>query len=162
MRVTFSPFGLNLLSVILDPCYHGNYLEGCIHISNAQGKGENYLVFTASFGSVQESCEYATLDSTKSSENDYEEEDELQVAYKNLFEEFIELKMLNKKTLHKLDEIKLENENLLVKLDDARVACDQLKYGNTMLVEKNKSLENELKDSKDHLRNSLVINLKRC
>lgn len=41
---------------------------------------------------------------------------------------------------------------MLVKLNDARAACDKLKSENTVLVEKNKSLENKLKDSKDHLK----------
>jgi arginyl-tRNA synthetase len=71
------------------------------------------------------------------------------------------LQKLNKKTSKKLNEIELEKENMLVKLNDARAACDKLKSENTMLVEKNKSLENKLKDSKDHLKKFSSDKLKR-
>jgi len=62
------------------------------------------------------------------------------------------LQKLNKiKISKKLNEIELEKENMLAKLNYACAACDKLKSENTVLVEKNKSLENKLKDSNDHL-----------
>jgi predicted nuclease with TOPRIM domain len=66
-------------------------------------------------------------------------------------EECIKLKKLNKNTFKKINEVELEKENLLAKLDDSHAVVDKLKLEIAMLNEQNKSLENDLKDSKDHL-----------
>jgi hypothetical protein len=51
---------------------------------------------------------------------------------------------------NKLKKIVLEKYKLLADLNDACVVCDALKSGNSMLVDKVKSLENELNDYKEH------------
>jgi chaperonin cofactor prefoldin len=56
----------------------------------------------------------------------------------------------NQKVSNKLKKIVLEKYKLLADLNDACVVCDALKSGNSMLVDKVKSLENELNDYKKH------------
>lgn len=62
---------------------------------------------------------------------------------------------MNKNTFKKINEVELEKENLLAKLDDSHAVVDKLKLEIAMLNEQNKSLENDLKDSKDHLKRIL-------
>lgn len=86
----------------------------------------------------------------------------LQVAYKKLFKECTQLKKLNKRTFKKLNEVELEKENLLAKLDDLHALFDKLKHENIVLNEQIKSLDNELEESKHHLKKTLVISLIKC
>jgi hypothetical protein len=52
-------------------------------------------------------------------------------------------------SLKKLKDVKHEKKTLVIKLHESHALVDSLKYKNTVLVENNKSLENELKDSKE-------------
>jgi hypothetical protein len=85
----------------------------------------NYLAFTASYTN-----EYDNSSEQIGVENESDDEQDLQTAYNQMFQEFNKLGQQNKKNLKRLKEVETENEKL---------------------VEKIKSLEKELNESRSHL-----------
>jgi hypothetical protein len=69
-----------------------------------------------------------------------------------LFEKFSELRQQNRKKLKKLSEIELEKTKWLETLSDSHASCNTLKSENQVLIAKVKFLENELSESKNHLK----------
>jgi len=80
---------------------------------------------------------------SRSSQNDSNDKYNLQMAYDELYMKFYTI------SLKKLKDVKHEKKTLVIKLHESHALVDSLKYKNTVLVENNKSLENELKDSKE-------------
>jgi hypothetical protein len=76
----------------------------------------------------------------------------LQNAYNNIFLECIKLKKLNKQHLQKLKDVNLENDQLSITLTDSHAIHNTLKSENHILIAKVKSLENDLNDSRNHLK----------
>jgi hypothetical protein len=56
--------------------------------------------------------------------------------------------------------VKQEKESLIVQLSEPHVLIDSLRSENTMLFDIIDTLENKLKESKDHLKKFLSDNLK--
>jgi hypothetical protein len=77
------------------------------------------------------------------------DEYDLQMTYNELYKECMKLMKLYKFSLKKLKDVKHEKESLVSKLSESHALVDSLKFENTVLVENNKLLENELKDSKE-------------
>jgi hypothetical protein len=80
------------------------------------------------------------------------EEGDLQNVYNNLFVECIKLKKPNLQHLQKLKEVNLENDQLSSTLTDSHAIHDTLMSENHMLISKVKSLENDLNESRNHLK----------
>ena len=113
----------------------------------------NYVTFGISYESEHEASESNSLDSEHGiCDNESEEEGDLQNAYNNLFMECIKLKKLNKQHLQKLKKVNLENDQLSSTLTDSHVIHDTLMSEHHMLVAKVKSLENDLNESRNHLK----------
>jgi hypothetical protein len=72
--------------------------------------------------------------------------------YNNLSLKCIKLKKLNKQHLLKFKDVNLENYQLSITLTDSHVIHNTLKSENHILIAKVKSLENDLNDSKNHLK----------
>jgi hypothetical protein len=83
--------------------------------------------------------------------SDDEGEDKLQDIYNALYKEFYKLHKSNKRTLKNLEELVFEKEKFLEDLTDSNAICNTLKFENTLLIVKVKTLEKELCESKTHL-----------
>jgi seryl-tRNA synthetase len=113
----------------------------------------NYVAFGVSYDSKDDASESNSLDSEYGiCDNESEEEGDMQNAYNHLFSEYSKLKKLNKQHLQKLKEINLENDKLSSTLIDPHAIHDTLKSENHNLIAKVKSLENDLNDSRNHLK----------
>jgi hypothetical protein len=89
------------------------------------------------------------MNTSQSFEDDSNDEYDLQMAYAELYKECMKLMKFYKISLKKLKDVKHEKESLVTKLFESHALVDSLKYKNIVLVENNKSLENELKDYKE-------------
>jgi hypothetical protein len=113
----------------------------------------NYVAFRISYDSEHEVSESNSLDGKHGlCDNESEEESDLQNAYNNLFMESIKLKKLNKQHLQKLKEVNFENDQLSSTLTNSHAIHDTLMSENHMLIAKVKSLENDLNESRNHLK----------
>jgi hypothetical protein len=113
----------------------------------------NYVAFKTSYDSEHEASESNSLDSEFGiCDKESEDEGDLQNAYNNLFLEYSKLKKLNKLHLQKLKEVNLEKDKLSSTLIDSHAIHDTLKSENHSLIAKVKSLENDLNDSRNHLK----------
>jgi hypothetical protein len=141
--------------------------------SNNEEKTEkvaNYVAFGISYDSEHEASESNSLDSEYGiRDNESEEEGDMQNVYNNLFLECSKLKKLNKQHLQKLKEVNLENDKLSSTLTDSHAIHDTLMSKNHMLIAKVKSLENDLNESRNHLKkfsseklNHMLHNQKHC
>jgi hypothetical protein len=116
-------------------------------------KVANYVLFGISYDSEHEVSESNSLDSEHGiCDNESEEEGDLQNAYDNLFLECIKLKKLNKQHLQKLKEVNFENDKLSITITDSHAIHNTLKSKNHILIAKVKSLENDLNDSRNHMK----------
>jgi hypothetical protein len=97
------------------------------------------------------------MNTSQSSEDESNDEYDLQMAYDELYKEFMKLLNFYKISLKKLKDVKHEKESLVTKLSESNTLVESLKSGNTVFVENIKSLENDLKDSKE-LSNKLSSN----
>jgi hypothetical protein len=124
--------------------------------SNQEEKAENianYVAFGVSYDNEHKASESNSLDSEYGiCDNESEDESDLQNAYNNPFLEYNKLKKLNKQHLHKLKEVNLEKDKLSSTLTDSHAIHDTLKSENHSLIAKVKSLENDLNDSRNHLK----------
>jgi hypothetical protein len=124
--------------------------------SDQEEKAENvanYVAFGVSYDSHDDASESNSLDSDYGiCDNESEEEGDLQDAYNHLFSEYNKVKKLNKQHLQELKEVNLENDKLSSALTDSHAIHDTLKSENYSLTAKVKSLENDLKDSRNHLK----------
>jgi hypothetical protein len=94
---------------------------------------------------------------SQSSEDESNDEYDLQMAYDELWKESVKLFNFYKISLKKLKDVKHEKVYLVTKLSESHTLVESLKSKNIVLVENIKSLENELKDSKE-LSNRLSSN----
>jgi len=105
------------------------------------------------------------MNTFQSSEDESNDEYDLQMAYDELSMESMKLLNSYKISLKKLKDVKHEKESLVTKLSESYTLVESLKFENTVLIENIKSLENELKDSKelsnrlssDNLKNMLCV-----
>jgi regulator of replication initiation timing len=68
-----------------------------------------------------------------------------------LKENFSTLRNTNLKIVKDVKNLELEMDNLLKELSDSHVVCNSLKSENHMLIAKNKSLQNDLIETRNHL-----------
>jgi hypothetical protein len=61
------------------------------------------------------------------------------------------LRNTNLKIVEDVRNLELERDNLLKDLSDSHVVCNTLKYENHVLIAKNKSLQNDLIETRNHL-----------
>jgi hypothetical protein len=113
----------------------------------------NYVAFGVSYDSQDEASESKSLGSDYGiCDNESKEEGDLQEAYNHLYSEYSKVKKLNKEHLQKLKEVHLEKDKLSSTLIDSHAILDTLKSKNHSLIAKVKSLENDLNDSRNHLK----------
>jgi hypothetical protein len=113
----------------------------------------NYVAFEVSYDSEHEASESNSLDSEHGiCDNESKEEGDLQNASNDLYVECIKLKKLNKQHLQKLKEVNLENDQLSITLTNLHAIHSTLMSENHMLIAKVKSLENDLNESRNHLK----------
>jgi hypothetical protein len=113
----------------------------------------NYVAFGVSYDSQDEASEFKSLGSDYGiCDNESKEEGDLQEAYNHLYLEYSKVKKLNKEHLQKLKEVHLEKDKLSSTLIDSHAILDTLKSENHSLIAKVKSLENDLNDSRNHLK----------
>jgi hypothetical protein len=68
-----------------------------------------------------------------------------------LKENFSTLRNTNLKIVKDVKNLELERDNLLKELSDSHAVCNSLKSKNHMLIDKNKSLQNDLIETRNHL-----------
>jgi hypothetical protein len=113
----------------------------------------NYVAFGISYESEHEASESNSLVCELGiRDNESEDDGDLQNTYNYLFMEYSKLKKLNKQYLQKLKEVNFENDILSSTLTDSHVIHDTLMSENHMLIAKVKSLENDLNESRNHLK----------
>jgi hypothetical protein len=66
-------------------------------------------------------------------------------------EKFSMLRNTNLKIVKDVKNLELERDNLLKDLSDSHVVCNYLKSENHVLIAKNKSLQNDLIETRNHL-----------
>jgi hypothetical protein len=88
----------------------------------------------------------------KSSQDDSDYEDDLQMMYNKLYKEFVKLKKKYQISFKKLSDVEHEKESLVAKLSESHILIDSLKSENLNLNEKIKSLENDLDMSNNQLK----------
>jgi hypothetical protein len=107
----------------------------------------NYVAFGASYDSDdsnQSEVQFAY-------ENESNRVSDLQNSFDNLKENFSTLKNTNLKIVKDVKNLELERDNLLKELSDSHAVCNSLKSENHMLIAKNKSLQNDLIETRNHL-----------
>jgi hypothetical protein len=107
----------------------------------------NYVAFGAS---------YDSNDSNQSEvqsayENESNRVSDLQNSFDNLKENFSTPRNTNLKIVKDVKNLELERDNLLKELSDSHAVCNSLKSENHMLIAKNKSLQNDLIETRNHL-----------
>jgi regulator of replication initiation timing len=106
-----------------------------------------YVAFVASYNSddsKQSNVQFA-------SDNESNRVSDLQNSFDNLMEKFSMLRNTNLKIVKDFKNLKLERDNLLKSLSDSHAVCNTLKSKNHVLIAKNKSLQNDLIASRNHL-----------
>jgi hypothetical protein len=107
----------------------------------------NYIAFGASYDSDdsnQSEVQFAY-------ENESNRVSDLQNSFDNLKENFSTLRNTNLKIIKDVKNLELERDNLLKELSDSHVVCNSLKAENHMLIAKNKFLQNDLIETRNHL-----------
>jgi hypothetical protein len=90
------------------------------------------------------------INTSQLSDDDSNDEYDLwPMAYDELYEECMKLMKFYKISFKKLKDVEHEKKSFVTKLPESHTLVDSLKYENIVLVENIKSLENELKDSKE-------------
>jgi hypothetical protein len=107
----------------------------------------NYVAFGASYDS-DDSNQSEVLSAY---ENESNRVSDLQNSFDNLKENFSTLRNTNLKIVKDVKNLELERDNLLKELSDSHVVCNSLKSENHMLIAKNKSLQNDLIETRNHL-----------
>jgi hypothetical protein len=107
----------------------------------------NYVAFGASYDfddSNQSEVQSAY-------ENESNRVSDLQNSFDNLKENFSTLRNTNLKIVKDVKNLELERDNLLKELSDSHAVYNSLKSENHMLIAKNKSLQNDLIETRNHL-----------
>jgi hypothetical protein len=107
----------------------------------------NCLAFVASYDSddSNQSNVQSAYDNESNRVSDF------QKSYDNLMEKFSMLRNTNLKIVKDVKNLELERDNLLKDLSDSHAICNSLKYENHVLIAKNKSLQNDLIEIRNHL-----------
>jgi hypothetical protein len=90
-------------------------------------------------------------DGKSDSDNESNRVSDLQNSFDNLKENFSTLRNTNLKIVKDVKNLELERDNLLKELSDSHAVCNSLKSENHMLIAKNKSLQNDLIETRNHL-----------
>jgi hypothetical protein len=107
----------------------------------------NYVAFGASYDS--DDSNQSEVQSAY--ENESNKVSDLQNSFDNLKENFSTLRNTNLKIVKDVKNLELERDNLLKELSDSHAVCNSLKSENHMLIAKNKSLQNDLIETRNHL-----------
>jgi hypothetical protein len=107
----------------------------------------NYVAFGISYDSDDSN------QSDDKSASDYESNrvSDLQNSFDNLSENFSTIRNTNLKLVKDVKNLELERDNLLKELSDSHAVCNYLKSENHVLIAKNKSLQNDLIETRHHL-----------
>jgi hypothetical protein len=106
----------------------------------------NYIAFVASY----DSDDSTQLDVKFTFDNESKRVSDLQNSFNNLMEKFSMLKNINLKIFKDVKNLELERDNLLKTLSDSHAVCNTLKSKNHVLIAKNKSLQNDLIETRNH------------
>jgi hypothetical protein len=107
----------------------------------------NYVAFVASYDSDDSN----QSDVKSVYDNESNRVSDLQNSCDNLRENFSTLRNTNLKIVKDVKKLELERDNLLKELTDSHVVCNSLKSKNHVLIAKNKSLQNDLIETRNHL-----------
>ena len=105
----------------------------------------NYVAFIASYESNDSKKSNVQFDSESNRVSD------IQKSFDNLMENFSMLRNANLKIVKDVKNFELKKDNLLKDLSDSHVVCNTLKSKNHELIAKNKSLQNDLIETRIHL-----------
>ena len=107
----------------------------------------NYMAFVAlndSNDSNQSNVQFA-------SNNESKRVSDLKNSFNNLMDKISMLRNTNLKIVKDIKNLELEMDNLLKSLSDSHVICNTLKSENHVLIAKNKSIQNDLIETRNHL-----------
>ena len=107
----------------------------------------NYAAFVASYDSDDSN----QSDAQFAYDNESNRVSDFQESYDNLMEKFSMLRNTNLKIVKDVKNLELERDNLLKNLSDSNTVCNSLKSENHVLITKNKSLQNDLIETRNHL-----------
>jgi hypothetical protein len=107
----------------------------------------NYVAFVASYDSDDSN----QLDVKYAYDNESNRVSDLQNSFDNLRENFSTPRNANLKIVKDVKNLELERDNLLKELSDSHAVCNSLKSKNHVLIAKNKSLQNDLIETRNHL-----------
>jgi hypothetical protein len=107
----------------------------------------NYVAFVASYDS--DDSNQSDIQSTY--ENESNRVSDPKKSYDNLMEKISMLKNTNLKIVKDVKNLELERDNLLKDLSDSHAVCNSHKSENHVLIAKNKSLQNDLIETRNHL-----------
>jgi regulator of replication initiation timing len=107
----------------------------------------NYVAFGISYDSDDSN----QSDDKSTSDNESNRVSELQNSFDNLRKKFSTIRNSNLKLVKDVKNLELEMDNLLKELSDSHAVCNSLKYENHVLIVKNKSLQNDLIETRHHL-----------
>jgi hypothetical protein len=107
----------------------------------------NYVAFVASYDSNDSN----QTDVQSTYDNESNKVSDLQNSYDNLMEKFSMLRNTNLKIVKDVKNLELERDNFLKDLSGSHDVCNSLKSENHMLIAKNKSLQNDLIETRNHL-----------
>jgi hypothetical protein len=110
-------------------------------------KTPNYMTFVASY----DSDDSKQSDVQFASDNESNRVSDLQNSFDNLMEKFSILRNTNLTIVKDFKNLELERDNLLKSLSYLHDVCNNLKFENHVLIAKNKSLQNDLIASRNHL-----------
>jgi hypothetical protein len=115
----------------------------------------NCMAFVASY----DSDDSDQLDIQSAYDNESNRVSDLQNSYDNLMEKIYMLRNTNLKIVKDVKNLELERDTLLKDLSDSHAVCNSLKFENHVLIAKNKSLQNDLIETRNHLSTSSSENL---
>jgi hypothetical protein len=107
----------------------------------------NYVAFGVSYDSDDSN----QSDGKSDSDNESTRVSDLQNSFDNLRKNFSTIRNTNLKLIKDVQNLELKRDNLLKELSDSHAVCNSLKSENHVLIAKNKSLQNDLIETRNHL-----------